>query len=195
MSKPRSFLAQSFYHIISRGNNKQNIFLTRRDNIRYLKCLEKYAEKFNIKIITYCLMPNHIHLLIKIGAKLAIPEFMQALNTAYTKYFNARHSTSGHLFEGPYKHVLIETDEYLVHLSRYIHLNPTSSGLVKIPENYEWSSYRHFLNLEKSSFIEDSLVLTYFSSENPIDDYRKFVESRVDYQKEISFQKFLLEKN
>jgi len=195
MSKSRLFLPQSFYHIISRGNNKQNIFLTRRDNIRYLKCLEKYAEKFNIKIITYCLMPNHIHLLIKIGAKLAIPEFMQALNTAYTKYFNARHSTSGHLFESPYKHVLIETDEYLVHLSRYIHLNPTSSGLVKIPENYEWSSYRHFLNLEKSSFIEDSLVLTYFSSENPIDDYRKFVESRVDYQKEISFQKFLLEKN
>ena len=195
MSKPRSFLAQSFYHIISRGNNRQNIFLTKRDNIRYLKCLEKYAEKFNIKIITYCLMPNHVHLLIKIGALLAIPEFMQALNTAYTKYFNARHSASGHLFEGPYKHVLIETDEYLVHLSRYIHLNPTSSGLVKTPENYEWSSYRHFLNLEKSNFIEDSPVLTYFSSENPIDDYKEFVESRVDHQKEINFQKFLLEKN
>ena len=195
MSKPRSFLAQSFYHIISRGNNRQNIFLTKRDNIRYLKCLEKYAEKFNISIITYCLMPNHVHLLIKIGALLAIPEFMQALNTAYTKYFNARHSASGHLFEGPYKHVLIETDEYLVHLSRYIHLNPTSSGLVKTPENYEWSSYRHFLNLEKSNFIEDSPVLTYFSSENPIDDYKEFVESRVDHQKEINFQKFLLEKN
>ena len=195
MSKPRSFLAQSFYHIISRGNNRQNIFLTKRDNIRYLKCLEKYAEKFNISIITYCLMPNHVHLLIKIGALLTIPEFMQALNTAYTKYFNARHSASGHLFEGPYKHVLIETDEYLVHLSRYIHLNPTSSGLVKTPENYEWSSYRHFLNLEKSNFIEDSPVLTYFSSENPIDDYKEFVESRVDHQKEISFQKFLLEKN
>lgn len=139
-------------------------------------------------------MPNHIHLLIKIDEKLTISDFMQALNTAYAKYFNARHSVSGHLFEGPYKHALVETDEYFVHLSRYIHLNPTSSGLVKRPEDYEWSSYRHFLNIEKSNFVEKLPILNYFSSDNPTADYKEFIESRVDYQKEISLQKLFLEK-
>src|SRR3972149_7368920 len=109
MRKPRYFEPDNFYHIISRGNNKQAIFIFRRDYLRYLFNLEKYAREFLIKILAYCLMPNHVHLLLKQGSEKSVSKFMQTLNTAYTMYFNTRHSRTGHLFEGPFKHIPIET--------------------------------------------------------------------------------------
>jgi len=189
----RDFSPNSFYHIISRGNNEQLIFLHKRDYTRYLSCLEKYSRKFLIKISAFCLMSNHTHLLLKEGADPFISEFMHDFNTAYTMYFNLKHSRSGHLFEGPFKHILIETDEYLTHLSRYIHLNPTSAGLARKPEDYPWSSYRHYLGLEDLDFIDDEPILSYFPRKNPRKGYQEFVESRIDYQRELALQKLFLE--
>ena len=138
-------------------------------------------------------MPNHIHLLVHQESETPISKFMQTLNTAYSMYFNLKHRHIGHLFQGKFKYVLVETDEYLVHLSRYIHLNPASAGIVKKPEDYQWSSYNHYLNIDKLEFIEEKPILSYFSSKNLLDDYKDFVESRIDYQREISLQKLFLE--
>ncbi len=83
---------------------------------------------------------------------------MQTLTTAYANYFNLRYHRTGHLFEARFKHVDVTTDEYLVHLSRYIHLNPSSAGLVKKPEEYPWTSYRHYLGIEEMSFVDERLT-------------------------------------
>ncbi len=189
----RNFFPSSYYHIISRGNNKQEIFLHKRNFQRYIYYLEKYSEKFSIAILAFCLMPNHTHLLVKQKADKTVSDFMQSLHTAYTMYFNFRFSRTGHLFQGPYKHVLIETDEYLTHLSRYIHLNPSSAKLVLRPQDWQWSSYRSYLKLEPLNFVSKDEVMGLFSKINPVKDYKEFVDSRVDYQKEISLQKLFLE--
>ena len=140
-------------------------------------------------------MPNHIHLLVAQELETPVSKFMQSLNTAYVMYFNLKHSRAGHLFQGKFKYIAVDTEEYLTHLSRYIHLNPSSAEIVSKPQDYPWSSYRYYLDLEESDFIEANEVLGYFSKKNPVKDYREFVESRIDYQKEISLQKFLLEKS
>ena len=189
----RDLLPNNYYHIINRGNNSQDIFLHKKDYLRFLYYLEKYSGKFLTTILAYCLMPTHIHLLLKEGTETSISEFMHALNTAYTMYFNLRHSRSGHVFEGPFRDVLVKTDEYLVHVSRYIHLNPSSAGIVKKPQDYHWSSYRHYLELAKMVFIDEEPILSYFSKKDPVRDYREFVESRIDYQREINLQKLFLE--
>jgi len=194
MSILRYFVPGNFYHIITRGNNKQQIFFFRRDYLRYLKNLEKYSKKFNIQALAYCLMPNHVHLLVKQKSETTVTDFMQSLNTAYSMYFNIKHSRSGHLFQGPFKHVLVETEEYLVHLSRYIHLNPSSANLARKPENYPWSSYKYYLGLEQNDFIDKEFILSHFAKKEGVGDYKDFVDSRIDYQRDISFQKLLLEK-
>lgn len=191
MGLQRDFFEDGVYHLITRGNNKQNIFLYKKDYLRYLHYLNKYSQKFSIKIFAYCLMPNHTHLLVR-QSNTAISTFMQAINTAFAKYFNVRHSQVGHLFQGPFRHVPVDTDEYLLHLSRYIHLNPSSAGLVRKPEDYAWSSYRHYFGLEKIPFVDEKPILSYYSKDKT-NQYKKFVESRIDYQRELSIAKLFLE--
>ena len=192
MRQLRFFQENTYYHIISRGNN-QNVFLHIRDYKKFLSGLEKYSRKFQVDIIAYALMDNHIHLLIKQGPAKTISRFMQSLMTSYATYFNIKHRRIGHLFQGRFKHIQVETDEYLVHLSRYIHLNPSSAAMVKKPEDYMWSSYRHYLNLDKTPFVNEAPVLGYFSRKDSVEDYKNFVESRIDYQKEINIAKLFIE--
>lgn len=192
MRKPRFFSPDLYYHLICRGNN-QNIFLYKKDFEKYVYGLDKYSNKFLVEIISFALMPNHVHLLIKQKSETSISKFMQVVTTSYATYFNLKYKRKGHLFEGRYKHIAVETDEYLVHLSRYIHLNPTSASIVKKPKDYYWSSYRHYLGLERLDFVDEKPILSYFSSNDPIKDYGEFVESRIDYQKEISLQKLFAE--
>lgn len=192
MRQPRYFQKDSYYHLITRGNN-QNIFIDKWDFIRFLKILEKYLSKFSIRLLCYALIPNHVHLLVQQTSDQNPSNFMHNLKTSYVVYFNSKYKKKGHLFEGRYKYVEITTNEYLVHLSRYIHLNPSSAGLVEKPEGYVWTSYKHYLGLEKSSFVDESTILTYFSKKDKVADYKEFVESRINYQKEISVQKLFLE--
>lgn len=141
-----------FYHLFNRGVEKRIIFQDDRDYIHFLKILGYYQyagpklsysrtnekqikivktnEKI-IEIISYCLMPNHFHLLIKQLKENGIPEFIRKISDGYTKYFNTKHHRVGPLFQGSYKAVLIESDQQLTHLSRYIHLNPRVSLLIK----------------------------------------------------------------
>ena len=171
----RLFTRGYHYHLISRGNNKENIFEFKRDYTRYTKLLEKCSNRYSIEILAFVLMPNHTHLLVKQESYTPISKFMQALNTAYSMYFNLRHSRIGHLFQGKFKYILVEDDDYLVHLSRYIHLNPTSANLVKKPEEYQWGSYRSYLGVEKEHFIHEKLILDQFSKKDPVGDYKEFV--------------------
>ena len=201
---------QYFYHIFNRGVEKRTIFLNDSDKSRFLKTLMYYQQEgprprfsiFNpvihknlnnqkiVDIICYCLMPNHFHLLLKQNSDRGISDFLRKISNSYTKYFNTKYKRVGPLLQGPFKAVQITSDDQLIRLSRYIHLNPFVAGLVEKPENYAWSSYRDFLNGENSS-VDKKQVLGFFSSS---EGYKNFISEHQDYAKTLdSIRHMLLE--
>ncbi|MBF0458283.1 MAG: transposase [Nitrospirae bacterium] len=176
----------ALYHIISRGNEKSAIFTDDPDRFVFLKMLKEYHERFGILIHSYVLMDNHYHLILEtpLGNLLKV---MHGLNGRYTGYYNRRHSRVGHLFQGRYKGIIVDKDEYLVSLSRYIHLNPVRAGIVDKPEDYKWSSYLGFiLTAKEEPWLEYSWVLSKFGfiGKSAKADYQKFVNQGMDKEDE-----------
>jgi putative transposase len=128
---PRRFLPGSTYHVIARGNHKQPVFFAPRDYRVYLSRLTRYTRQYDTALYAYCLMPNHVHLLIRPG-QASLSKFMQGLQQSYTQYFNLAYQTVGHLFQGRYLALRCDADSYLAQLVRYIHLNPVRAGLASI---------------------------------------------------------------
>ena len=152
--------------------------------------LEK-GDKKHLEIIAFCLMPNHYHLLLKQISQNGIRNFLSLFQNSYTKYFNTRHNRRGPIFQGEFKAVRVETEEQLVHLSRYIHLNPHSSYVVKSIkdlENYPWSSLPDYLGKQKQSFVEKEVILNLFRDKK---EYRKFVFDQASYQRDLEKIKHL----
>ncbi|MDO8620782.1 MAG: transposase [Candidatus Levybacteria bacterium] len=175
----RYFQKGSYYHVYNRGNRKQNIFLFPPDYERFLKRVREYKEKFRITILGYCLMPNHFHFLLRQDSDVPLTSFMLRLGTSYAKYFNIKYRQVGSLFQDRFKTKLVENDEYLLQLSRYIHRNPKeilpSTPGVELA-SYQWSSYPSYLKLANDELTESAFILNYFSKANPAKDYKKFVE-------------------
>lgn len=142
-----------------------------------------------VKIIAYCLMPNHFHFILLQNTKRGIRSYIQKLTNSYAHYFNLRHGRSGPLFEGPFKAIRIETEEQLLHLSRYIHLNPVTGYLVEHPKDYPYSSFPAYLGKLGPLPVEVSIVLSFFSSPK---EYERFVLARKDYQRKLEKIKHLL---
>lgn len=134
-------------------------------------------------------MPNHFHLLIKQLRDGGIKEFMQKVINSYTKYYNIKHNRVGHLFQGTFKAVPIKNDEQLLHVSRYIHLNPYVSDLTKDLETYPHSSYPAFINLSNDILLTKEPVLDFFED---VSKYKEFISGHQDYAKELEQLKHLL---
>ncbi len=197
-----SFVNNYFYHVFNRGVEKRDIFTSDVDRSRFLKTLLYYQlegprpkfSKFNpdihknlktskiVDIISYCLMPNHFHLLLRQVKNKGISEFLSKVINSYTKYLNTKYQRVGHLFQGAFKVVQVTSDEQLIHLSRYIHLNPFVSGLTKDPTIYQWSSYQEFLGIKDENTIEKQEILNFFIS---TDDYKNFILDHQDYAKTL----------
>ena len=138
----------ALYHVLSRGNGRQDIFLSDDDRHLFLALLEGLSERFNIEVYAYLLMSNHYHLLLKtIDANLS--KAMQWFGTSFTRKFNLNNHTSGHLFQGRFKSMIVENDAYLLRLSFYIHRNPLRAGLIERLAEYQWSSYRFYAYRKK----------------------------------------------
>lgn len=169
----------AFYHVMHRGNAQSDIFVSERDREKFLEYLSLAVERFEIKIHTYCLMTNHYHLLVETPQ----PNLSQAvkwINVSYAAYFNRKRQRSGHLFQGRFKAIVVDADEYLKHLSRYIHLNPKRAKMVEHVKDYQWSSYPIFGGYQKSpGWLETEWLLSLFGNNRK--RYRQFVE---DVQKE-----------
>ncbi len=201
-SRKIPFVNGQYYHIYNRGVEKRNIFGTGRDCNHFLKTMSYYQlegpkprlskffkyqlfkpdlNKRIIDIACYCLMPNHFHFLIKQLKDNGITEFVGKLSNSYTKYFNTRNERVGPLFQGEFKSVLIESDEQLLHVSRYIHLNPLASYLVKNLNLYRWSSYGEYINGTKGLCQKED-ILSFFKSR---DKYKEFVLDQVDYGRSL----------
>ncbi len=165
------------YHITSRGNAKQFIFMDDVDRGKFLKVLFSVVERFNWLCHTYCLMDNHYHLIIETPEG-NISRGMRQLNGVYTQVFNRRHKRVGHLFQGRYKAILVDKDSYLLSLCRYVALNPVRAGLVKRLEEWRWSSYRASIGeVEKPLFLTVDWILSQFGNNKTraMAQYKKFV--------------------
>ncbi|HBW47525.1 TPA: hypothetical protein DEF17_06290 [bacterium] len=147
-------LQDQWYHVVARGNEKHLIFLDNDDFITYLGYLAEASARFDIRIGSYCLMPNHIHLLLLRGRE-PLSRHMHTLHTRYSIYFNKKYNRSGHLFQGRYNSFRVSSESYLDNLVRYIHQNPVRAHLSSSPKTWRWSSdqfYRtgdHRLGTEK----------------------------------------------
>ena len=197
-SRTIPFVNGQYYHIYNRGVEKRPIFNNRIDQRRFMKTIIYYQlegpkpklshffkyklfepnyNKKIVDIVCYCLMPNHFHFLLKQLKDNGITEFVSKLTNSYTKYFNTKDKRVGPLFQGEFKSILVESDEQLMHVSRYIHLNPLVSYLVKDLNLYEWSSYLEYINSNKGICAKED-VLSFFKSPAK---YKQFVLDQTDY--------------
>lgn len=200
-------VTREFYHVYNRGLAKQNIFTQNRDYTRFVKSLFYYQiqnpkPKFSlyqisknhpidenkkiVDIICYCLMPNHFHLLLRQNIDGGISELMRRFTHSYAKYLNVKYNHFGPIFQGMFKVAHIETDEQLLHLSRYIHLNPLTANLITNLKLYPWSSYNTYLGQTDNPNISKNLVLDLFKSGV---GYEQFVLDQADYGRTLELLK------
>ena len=183
MSRPlRITYPGAFYHITARGNEQKPVFKSKRDREKFIEYLQSASERYNAVIHVYCLMDNHYHLLLETPSG-NLPQIMLHINGAYTNYFNVKRGRAGHLFQGRYKAILVEKDEYAKELSRYIHLNPVRAGIVDLPEDYEWSSYPEYIGKsEKPEWLCTDFIHGYFGRTKSSAEklYKKFVNSLIN---------------
>lgn len=147
------------------------------------------TSKKIVEIVCYALMPNHFHFLLKQVKDCGISEFISKLSNSYTKYFNTKNRRIGPILQGDFKAVYIESNEQLLHVGRYIHLNPLVGFVTKNIETYKWSSYPEFVKSLDNNICEKAIVLSQFKSR---DDYKKFVLDHVDYAQKLEQVKHLL---
>ena len=193
------------YHVVNRGNHKETVFNETADCEIFLEKLTKFAALYEVTIYCYCLMPNHFHLFLKTGHT-NLSKFMQSFLTSFTITINRKHQKSGHLFQGRYKAVLVESELYKNKLSRYIHLNPiklkTYAGVTKATlldrlNGYEWSSYRYYIGIEKKpAWLNRNFVLSSWGNraDGKIKNYRSYVEKgiKTDNTEELKSEKHIL---
>jgi len=168
------FRADHYYHLYNRGVNRQPIFFRDENWGYFLKRLRHYFLPQLIDILAYCLMPTHYHLLIYLKTDGLSKRIMQPFSLSYTKAINKQQDRVGPLFQGRFQAVWVDRDEYLLHLSRYIHMNPVTAGLVARPEEWVFSSYRDYLDLREGTLPVPNVILSQFPSRQA---YREFVES------------------
>ncbi|MGE4283890.1 MAG: transposase [Clostridia bacterium] len=168
----------STYHIIQRGNARRNIFNSDDDRMRYLETLERMRGKYNFKLESFCLMDNHVHLLINDNGN-DISKIVKSINISYAYYFNRRNKRVGHLFQDRFKSELIDNDSYLLAVSAYIHNNPVKARMVKMPGEYKWSSFRSFIDNEsdETCIISTDRILGTISANNKkaMEEYYSYV--------------------
>lgn len=203
----KTYFENGFYHVYNRGVEKREIFIDKQDYVVFLGVLTKYLTPTppmnnptqikplvpntlhdEIDLLAYCLMPNHFHMIVQQKKIDSMMKLIQRVSTSYSIYFNKKYQRVGSLFQGVYKAVTIDNENYLLHLSRYIHLNPLE--LLKVSpsegetlESYRWSSYPEYIGKRKTEWIKTDLISSYFSSAKSsnlslknLNAYQNFVE-------------------
>lgn len=149
MARPlRIEYPNAWYHVMNRGRHGEDIFADQKDYDAFLAILQESSGMFGVRIVAYCLMSNHYHLLLQTPSG-NLSRVMRHVNGVYTQRYNRRHKIDGQLFRGRYKSVLVEEDTYLLELLRYIHRNPVKAGICQAVEDYRWSSHRGYLSTDK----------------------------------------------
>lgn len=164
--------------MISRGERRENIYISDNDKLIFLEKLSDVVHKFNLKIHCFALMKNHYHLLLETPEG-NLSKAMHLLNSSYSNWFKSRYQIIGSIFQGRYKSILVEKDAYLLALSAYIHLNPVRARITAKPEEYKWSSFRYYINNDESIFCAFSDDILKMFSENR-EAYKAFVYKQMN---------------
>lgn len=173
------------HHIVQRGNNRGKVFFSRKDYEKYLSLLEKYSEDKKNSILAYCLMPNHVHMLIRPLEEESLSKMMQGVTLCYTQYFNREKARTGRLWESRYYSTVIDEERHLWAVSKYIESNPVRVGISKRPEDYLYSSARAHLLGKQDQLLKEDLF-----DKRELREYREFmkVEDAKKFQEEIRRQ-------
>lgn len=188
MGRPiRIYYPGLIYHILNRGNNRQVVFVEDEDYRHYLDILQHYKDKFDFHIFAYCLMTNHIHLLLQVSERGSISKIMQAITIAHTRYYHYKYKASGHIWQGRFKSPIISDDEYLLTTMCYIEQNPVRAGMVKDLKDYPWSSFLLNIQSKTNGFVDRDLNPVYnslsSSPEKRVEAYRQFASTLLDEDK------------
>lgn len=197
----KTYEPNGYYHIFNRGIDGHRIFQDKDDYLTFLKYIEIYLSPLDtlnttekplrsnlikgnlhseVKLLAFCLMPNHYHMLLTHTSDTGITKFMRQLTSAYSSYFNKKYKRMGPLFQSTYKAVQVDTEPYLLHLSRYIHQNPLERETSL--KEYIWSSYRYYLKEDSSPiWLSTETLSSFFNQNNPNLSYESFVEDTNDY--------------
>ena len=183
MARPlRIEYPDAFYHVTSRGNERKPVYRSVGDREQFLSYLESATRRYRARVHCYCLMSNRYHLLLETPNG-NLSQIMRHVNGAYTTYFNVKRERAGHLFQGRYKAILVDRDEYAVELSRYIHRNPVRAGMVAIAAEYPWSSFPAYAGRTPAPpWLERGLILASFGWEDAETRYQDFVDNCVSEQ-------------
>ncbi len=175
--QPRLHLSGGFYHVMLRGSGGQEIFFGAADGRRFLELLAEGVARFGHRVHGFCLMPDHVHLVLQAGAA-PLGRAMQNLAFRYTRSVNLRKRRAGPLFGGRYKALLVDPERYLPELVRYVHLNPLRAGLADRPEAWRWSGARAYLGVEELPWLTTDRVLGRFGRDLAAAraGYRAFVQ-------------------
>lgn len=178
--KTRAEVEGGLYHVITRGNNRRQIFHSPADYEKFVSLLAIQKVRLPFFLYAYCLMPNHVHLLIERQAD-SIGRIMHRLLTGFSQYYNRKYRRIGHLLQGRHKAILCQSDRYLSELVRYIHLNPVRARMVRRPEQYHYSGHRAYLGLESVTIIDVDSVLRHFGVEKKLarERYEQFVAAGI----------------
>lgn len=216
-TRKEKFVAGDLFHIFNKSIASFGIFKDRRNPDRFIRLLDYYNKSqpvrsysqaieeeeigngplpnllFSkddavVKFISYIFMPDHYHLVLKILKENYLPKFLGDVQNSFSRHFNIRFKRKGPLWQHRFKAVKVKTNQRLLHLTRYVHLNSTTAGLVENPEDWEFSSYRDIIDAEKNFFKDH---LTEISIRRP-DEYKKFVDNNKDYQKRLKLIKKLI---
>jgi len=161
--KPRLHVPGGLYHVILRGNDRQDVFFTPADPSYFYELLSEGVIRFGYRVHAFCLMTNHVHLALQAG-ETPLSVGLQNLSFRYTRHVNKTQKRVGHVFQGRYKAVLVDQDAYGLALVRYIHLNPVRAKMVRQPGAYRWSSHRAYLGRERLPWLSTEFVLAQFST-------------------------------
>ncbi len=193
------FIQGFYYHVFNRGTFQETVFHNHEHYLYCLRLLRKNVERFSVSVIVYCLMPNHYHFLIRPDSVQGLSECIGYTFNSYAQAVNKQLGRNGPIFQGPFKAILVDKDEYLMHLCRYIHLNPVKADLVQRPEHWPYSNYREWVSgtsqgtwcsmeVKKSILFDQTVMDMYFENGQ---EYRKFVEEEIDLPD--GFDKYLMD--
>jgi putative transposase len=183
--------AGQYYHIYNRGVNHQKIFGGRENYLFLLVKFKKYIPNYDLTMIAYCLMPNHYHFLIRANKDDQLSPFLQILFNCYTQAYNRQQNRTGTLFEGGAQYRLVDSTEYVLQLSRYIHLNPVSAGLVRLPEDWEFSNYREWIGIRNGTLVDLNFVRDFYPD---LKSYAAFVRSDQPEEMRNNVSDYVIEK-
>jgi putative transposase len=174
-----------FYHVMLRGNHGQEIFFSDHDRHHMCFLLQEGVERYSHRVHAFCFMNNHIHLLIQIG-NIPLSKVMHNLAFRYSQRINRKYDTTGHLFQGRYKAILVQDGVYFMRLLRYIHRNPVRAGIVDSPENYSWSSHNSYVSQNRIDWLTRDFGLSKFASsrEEAVFRYSMYV-SEIESEEEL----------